>query len=58
MTETIKMVIGHFYGDNTNTVNEIVNLFETNGYEVAFENGTTLNFSVIKEVEIELPPEE
>ena len=50
----VKIVAGHFYADSVEKSNEIKDLLEENGYETAYENGNFMNFTVIKEEEIEV----
>lgn len=53
--ETIKVILGHFYSDTVESAHLIANLFESQGFEIAYENGTTNNFAVIQTVEHEIP---
>ena len=48
----VKIVAGHFYADSVEESNEIKALFEANGYETAYENSNTMNFTVICEKEV------
>ena len=48
----VKIVAGHFYADSVEKSNAIKDLFESNGYEIAYENGNIMNFAVISEEEV------
>lgn len=53
--ETIRVVLGHFYSDTVESARQMANLFEEQGYEIAYENGTSTNFAVIQIIEQEIP---
>lgn len=46
--ETIRFILGHFYSDTAESAQMIASLFESQGFEIAYENGTTNNFAVIQ----------
>lgn len=52
----VKIVAGHFYADSVEKSDEIKGLLEENGYETAYENGSFMNFTVIKEEEVIIDP--
>lgn len=53
--ETIRFILGHFYSDTVESARQIATLFESQGYEIAYENGTTNNFAVIQIIEQAIP---
>lgn len=56
--ETIRFILGHFYSDTVESAQAMAALFEAQGFEVAYENGTTNNFAVIQIIQQEIPASE